>query len=122
SSTVSISSIAVFLCLMMARHPRSTLVPYTTLFRSRGYAKFILAADDRPHLRASKRKHSCVSPVPLCRLESHVVLQPVDTRTPPSKNHPQQANSSHAQVAPTNQHIQYQYWATPATHDDQPGH
>src|SRR5437588_8357823 len=37
----------MFLSLMIRRPPRSTLFPYTTLFRSHGFA------DDPPHARAA---------------------------------------------------------------------
>src|SRR5215208_7833894 len=50
----SLSLLSVlFFFLMIRRPPRSTLFPYTTLFRSRGHLQ--LAAVPQPHLRGEAR-------------------------------------------------------------------
>src|SRR5258708_34684290 len=41
--------VSFFFFLMIRRPPRSTLFPYTTLFRSRGAAMVTLRADGTPH-------------------------------------------------------------------------
>src|SRR2546430_9466768 len=45
-----------FFFLMIRRPPRSTLFPYTTLFRSRGLFAWRVASGDRFHLSPRRRR------------------------------------------------------------------
>src|SRR5699024_3132284 len=89
---------------------------------SEAYPKFILAADNRQYLNASKKKHTYASLGPLCQSIFHAIPLPVDIHMLPSKNPHPQANLIHAQPAPGILRKQYPNWAVLSNVDDQPGY
>src|SRR5690349_23844703 len=54
-SAMYITSSLCFFFLMLRRPPRSTLFPYTTLFRSRGVEAIVLAAEEPTRMRGGRR-------------------------------------------------------------------
>src|SRR3712207_7771646 len=79
---------------MIRRPPRSTLFPYTTLFRSLRGAAAVLAGDVEPH---------GVPPARGLRVRGHALQLHGDRRQPPGKPGPDRKstrlNSSHANIS-----------------------
>src|SRR5256885_3300146 len=69
---------------MIRRPPRSTLFPYTTLFRSYLQGGVSIALLRRPRTSAARLQHGFDSVVDAARLNPAVDLQPIrpDTRPP----------------------------------------
>src|SRR5260370_24657692 len=63
------SASVVFFFLMIRRPPRSTLFPYTTLFRSRSVAHF--AFDQPSPIAAQAQANYAANPIPELRSEEH---------------------------------------------------
>src|SRR5258708_37390361 len=61
SCSNSLPNVPFFFFLMIRRPPRSTLFPYTTLFRSHDHGRFLEtnASDCRPHLKETPRIFKC---------------------------------------------------------------
>src|SRR3989442_6106041 len=78
---------------MIRRPPRSTLFPYTTLFRSPHRASFVSFDADRPAARGAAH-HPCVLPAAWDRLPRDVVV-----RRRPRDRKSTRLNSSHVRIS-----------------------
>src|SRR5256885_11632474 len=82
---------------MIRRPPRSTLFPYTTLFRSRALQRRRLLRPSRAAARAADRAHGRPHDVPVGEIAA------VEVRPPPSRRHADRKstrlNSSHLVIS-----------------------
>src|SRR2546427_7300570 len=85
---VTIYSLTFFFFLMIRRPPRSTLFPYTTLFRSQ-YHTAVFYRDSTQHRAADASKR---------RLEARF-QQPIVTAITPADRKSTRLNSSHSQIS-----------------------
>ena len=71
----------VFFFLMIRRPPRSTLFPYTTLFRSNFLGKFFGVSQDLNQIRAGLLKYG-IAMIPDSSTATGFRLEPHDTSSP----------------------------------------
>src|SRR2546427_6510414 len=83
---------------MIRRPPRSTLFPYTTLFRSQPFPAFVRSSCERPSCKVYRT--DAQPPLPgLERPVAHRLREPVPQRTGLRDRKSTRLNSSHSQIS-----------------------